>query len=274
MSEPLLRLHDGFVHTSPELQGMVRELQSVLKRYRPELVVDGLFGAGTEEAVRALQGACGLRANGVVGPETWQALLEPAAPAGPDAFSTSYPLDHPVLLEDFEAAARYGAQIEAAAVESGLPPAVIVALGSRESRWGLALTPRGPSGTGDFCPRSFLRPPRRQAMPPDGGGFRRGLLQIDYDGHEFARSQAWHDAERNLCFGARLVVEARSWLRRRTLLRGPALLRGALAAYNCGLDNVLRAVRQGADVDFYTVGRDYARDILSRAGFFQAHGWD
>jgi hypothetical protein len=47
-----------------------------------------------------------------------------------------------------------------------------------------------------------------------------------------------------------------------------------LAAYNCGLDNVLRAARLGFDLDFYTAGRDYSRDVLNRAGFFEAHGWD
>jgi hypothetical protein len=47
-----------------------------------------------------------------------------------------------------------------------------------------------------------------------------------------------------------------------------------LAADSCGLDNVLRAVGYGLDLDFYTVGRDYAREVLNRAGFFEAHGWD
>jgi hypothetical protein len=63
-------------------------------------------------------------------------------------------------------------------------------------------------------------------------------------------------------------------LRRQTVLRGNGLLRAMLAAYNCGLDNVLRAARHGFDLDFYTVGRDYSRDVLNRAGFFEAHGWD
>ena len=53
MPEPLLRLHDGFVHTSPQLGEAVRELQSVLRRYRPDVTIDGLFGLGTERAVRA-----------------------------------------------------------------------------------------------------------------------------------------------------------------------------------------------------------------------------
>jgi hypothetical protein len=71
-----------------------------------------------------------------------------------------------------------------------------------------------------------------------------------------------------------MLAEARALLRRRTVLHGRALLRGALAAVNCGIGNVLHAIRQGADLDFYTSGRDYSRDVLHRAGFFQAHGWD
>ena len=63
-------------------------------------------------------------------------------------------------------------------------------------------------------------------------------------------------------------------MRRRTVLHGRALLRGALAACSCGAGNVLQALRQGLVLDFYTSGRDYSRDVLSRAGFFQAHGWD
>jgi hypothetical protein len=74
--------------------------------------------------------------------------------------------------------------------------------------------------------------------------------------------------------GSRILIEAKALLRRRTVLHGRALLRGALAAYNCGTGNVLHALRQGFDLDFYTSGRDYSRDVLNRAGFFQAHGWD
>jgi hypothetical protein len=175
MPDPLLRLHDGFAHTSPELRDTVRELQAVLRRHDRAVVVDGLFGRGTEATVRCFQRARGLRADGVVGPATWQALLEPEPPGAPAHFNTGYALDHPQLLEDLEAAARYGASIVAAAADFGIPPAIIVALGSRQSRWGLGLTPRGPSGTADFAPRAYTLPHRPQPLPPDRHGFGRGL---------------------------------------------------------------------------------------------------
>jgi hypothetical protein len=273
MSEPRLRLHDGSVDTSPELRAEVSELQTVLRHYWPELVADGLFGRGTERAVRAFQRACGLPTDGVVGPATWQALLEPSAPVE-DRFATSYPLDHPELLGDLEASARYGAMISDAAAASGLQPAVIVALGSRATGFGRRLTPPGAGGTCDFTPRPEPLPHRPGPLPADGRGFRRGLLGIDWDGHAFAREGRWHDPRANLLYGCQVVSEARRHLRRRSLLSATALLRAALAAYDCGAGNVVRALRHGHDLDFYTSGRDYSRDILERAGFFQAHGWD
>lgn len=274
MAAPILRLYDGFAHTSPQLRDPVRDLQAMLRRYDRAIEIDGLFGPGTEQAVRSFQRARGLRADGVVGPATWRALVEPEAPPPTDHFATSYPLDHPPLMEDLEAAARYGASIIAAAADFGLPPAVIVALGSRESRWGLALTPRGPRGTSDFAPRAPAPPHRCQLLPPDRLGFRRGLMQVDFDAHDFARSGDWPSPDANIRHACAAISDAKSQLRRQTVLHGRALLRAALAAYNCGIGNVVRAVRHGFDLDFYTAGRDYGGEILDRAGFFEAHGWD
>jgi Putative peptidoglycan binding domain/Transglycosylase SLT domain len=274
MPDPLLRLYDGYPHTSPQLRDTVRELQAMLRRHDRAVVIDGLFGRGTEDLVRSFQRSRGLRSDGVVGPDTWHALLDPETPAASDHFATTYPLDHPILLEDLEAAARYGATIIAAAGDFGLPPALIVALGSRESRWGLALSPKGPTGTGDLTPRSLLGPHRTGPLPADGRGFGRGLMQIDHDAHEFARSGPWHEPDANVRYACSVLAGFRPILRGRTVLHGAALTRATLAAYNCGLDNVLRAVRYGLDLDFYTAGRDYAREVLSRAGFFEAHGWD
>lgn len=275
MMEPLLRLHDGFTHTSPDLRAAVRRLQNELRGYDPEVVADGLFGLGTQEAVRSFQRQRGLPSDGIVGPATWRAfdrapgLAEEASP-----FETTFKDNDPTLLGDLEAASRYGGLIEQVATLTGLRPSLIAGIGSRESRWGQALTPKGPGGTGDFVERRYLRPHRRQPMPEDGQGFGRGLMQIDYDAHVFARTGPWREPIENIRYGASVLVEARGLLRKRAALSGTGLLRGALAAYNCGAGNVLRAPRQGVDLDFYTAGRDYSRDVLNRAGFFQSHGWD
>jgi hypothetical protein len=274
MATTVLRLYDGFADTSPQLRDEVRELQARLRQAERGIVVDGLFGHGTEQAVRDFQVARGLRSDGVVGLETWSALLDAQYPTSSDHLATSYRLDDSELSEELVAAARYGALIEAAAAEAGVLPAVVAGLGSRQSRWGLALKPRGPEGTVDLVPRPFARPWRDAPLPPDGQGFGRGLLRIDYDADEFARCDHWQDPAANIAQGCKILSEARALLRRRTVLHGRALLRGALAAYNCGTTNVLDALRQGFDLDFYTSGRDYSRDVLNRAGFFQAHGWD
>ncbi|MFI6416013.1 peptidoglycan-binding protein [Streptomyces sp. NPDC050842] len=60
----------------------VRALQRQLGQEGHRIVVDGVFGAGTGSAVRAVQRARGLSADGVAGPRTWAALLAgPRTPA-------------------------------------------------------------------------------------------------------------------------------------------------------------------------------------------------
>lgn len=61
--------------TTPPMTGDdVRELQRALKRAGVELDADGVFGAGTEMAVRELQRKRGLKVDGIAGPATRSAL--------------------------------------------------------------------------------------------------------------------------------------------------------------------------------------------------------
>ena len=98
-------------------------------------------------------------------------------------------------------------------------------------------------------------------------------MQIDFDAHEFARTGNWRDPRENIPYGCKVLSEARGFIRRRAGLEGRPLLQAALAGYNAGPGNALRAIRDGRDVDFYTAGRNYSRDVLNRAGWFQLHGW-
>jgi len=53
----------------------VRALQHLLNYRGASLTVDGSFGANTETAVRSFQSSRGLGVDGVVGPQTWSALI-------------------------------------------------------------------------------------------------------------------------------------------------------------------------------------------------------
>jgi len=56
-------------------QHPVRTLQYLLRARGRNLAVDGIFGSGTDAAVRAFQQQKGLAADGIVGPVTWAALI-------------------------------------------------------------------------------------------------------------------------------------------------------------------------------------------------------
>jgi len=273
MSRPTLRLFDGFEGTSVGLRDDVRELQGLLNGHGAGLETDGLFGRGTESAVERFQSEHGLVADGIAGRQTWAALLGTAAPDPDTTQETTYPRNDASLLEQLEAVKAYEEVVLEGASACLVEPSIVCGIGSRESHWGLLLDPPGPAGTGDTIRRSKRREWRPGDLPPDGRGFGRGLMQIDYDAHLFARGDEWQDPNKNILYGCTVLKQNVVVLKRKTDLAGPALLRAAVAAYNCGAGNVLKAVHNDRDVDYYTHGRDYSRDTLNRAGWFQIHGW-
>ena len=56
-------------------QHPVKTLQYLLRARGHNLTVDGIFGPGTDAAVRAFQQQKGLAVDGIVGPATWPALI-------------------------------------------------------------------------------------------------------------------------------------------------------------------------------------------------------
>lgn len=273
MGHPILRLYDGFDHTSPDLRDEVKELQAELKKEGFSLKKDGLFGYDTEVAVKSFQRSHRLYEDGIVGPITWAVLLETEPPDLETTYPTTFPRNSASLLEQLEKAEECRSFIDEAAEEYSFQPSVIAGIGSRESHWGIILRPVGPSGTGDFTKRNFPTRYREGPLPPDKGGFGRGLMQIDFDSHEFARVGNWKEPRENILYGCEVLSSSLKFLKEKTDLEGVALLRAALAGYNSGPGNVLSAYRDGRDLDFYTSGRDYSKDVLNRAGFFQLHEW-
>jgi soluble lytic murein transglycosylase-like protein len=177
------------------------------------------------------------------------------------------------LARDMREAKKYFSAISQAATEYNLDPSLICAIGSRESNWGQGsdMRPKGPSGTGDWAPRN----PQRwgYAMPPDGLGWGRGLMQVDYAQSDFGKTGPWMDPTANILFGSNeLATNIKHYTA--SPIPGVDPQRAAVAAYNCGQGNVANAIRDGYDVDHYTTGRDYSTDVLQRAAWFKANGFD
>ncbi len=191
----------------------------------------------------------------------------------PDFFPTTFPKSHPSLLKQLPEAAKYQSIIEEAAKKFEFQSCIIAGLGSKESEWGLALFPPGPEGTGDFVPRSRTKPFRTTPLPSDGLGFGRGLLQIDYDYHEFARTGNWEDPKENIFYGCKLLFDNLNSLQQKFNLTDQQLLRATLASYNAGLIKIQKAILEGFDLDYFTTGRNYSQDVLNRAGWFHLQGW-
>ncbi|AUI67730.1 hypothetical protein [Beggiatoa leptomitoformis] len=188
-------------------------------------------------------------------------------------FPTTYDSNNTTMLRQLTEAKKYITYInEAVRLYPFLTPAILAGIGSRESHWGLALTPPTPAGRGDFARRA-PRGGRTTPEPPDGGGYGRGLMQIDYDWHEFARVGNWQSPRENILYACKVLDESRRFFQQRVNLRDADLLRATIAAYNGGATATLNAINGGQDIDANTTGKDYSKDVLNRAGWFQLQGW-
>jgi hypothetical protein len=177
------------------------------------------------------------------------------------------------LARDMETAKQYFTYIKEAATKYNLSPSLICALGSRESNWGLGsdMKPKGPAGTGDWAPRSASR--FGYAMPPDGLGWGRGLLQVDYQ-QTFAKTGNWQDPQANILFGCAELASNIAYFSKSSTGQDSNPQRAGIAAYNCGRGNVTKAIKAGYDVDHYTAGGNYSQDVLDRMKWFQQEGFD
>ena len=187
------------------------------------------------------------------------------------SMATTLQRNNATMLKQLSQTQQYRSIIEEAAKKCQLPPSLICGIGSRESHWGLALRPAHPGGTGDHS-RRRPRGSRSGATPPDGGGYGRGLMQIDYDWHEFARTGNWQDPRSNLMYACEVINRARIFFRRKNVPEAE-MTRAIIAAYNAGATATYSCIQSRQNIDCKTTGRDYSEDVLNRAGWFQLHGW-
>jgi hypothetical protein len=124
-----------------------------------------------------------------------------------------------------------------------VPPALLAAIASRESRGGNVLAA---DGTGDR-----------------GNGF--GIMQVDKRFHRVIggpRSQEHINQATEILADVRRQVQKKhpSWT-------DEHILKGALVAYNSGIRNVQTIAR----MDSGTTGNDYGSDVIARAQFYLQH---
>lgn len=196
----------------------------------------------------------------------------------------------------------YAEELIEAGEKYGVSPWALAGIMYRESSGGNALKPKGPTGTGDFTPRwsgnlyfKYANP--ATGLPPDGLGWGRGLMQIDFGAQNaWVTTNAWWDPQVNIDKAASILASNMAYFSRAPggpitvdswrlsgfginsqgpypdprPLSGPALQAAALAAYNAGPSGVLQALAAGLPPSKPTTGRDYADWIASRVASWQS----
>lgn len=142
----------------------------------------------------------------------------------------------------------FGPLVWTAARKWGLDPWLLARVIDLESRFGLALTPPTPAGTGD-------------------SGHGRGLAQIDdRTWKHWLQQYDWTDPATNIAKGAEILAD--------NLRIFSGNIRAALSAYNAGPSKVMAALARGEDpgtVTSYATGADgvrrsYPDNVLRRLG--------
>jgi soluble lytic murein transglycosylase-like protein len=160
-----------------------------------------------------------------------------AATARQEGLSAGISASHRMALVDLPRLRRYQGAFEAAGVKYGLPPALLAAIASRESRAGGTLDVNGLGGGGDCFGLMQLD---SRYHPPRGGPY--SPEHID---------QAARVLERLL---EEMKAKHPGWPPEQQL-------RGAVAAYDAGVG----CVRTIKDMDRGTSGDDYSNDVWARA---------
>jgi hypothetical protein len=157
-------------------------------------------------------------------------------PAGVDSSHKMARTDLPKVMQIADVLRQVGAALD-------VPPAVIAALASRESRCGAVLDAHG---FGD-------------------GGHAFGMLQVDKRFHTLLGVDKGPASREHLEQAVGIFVAFRNQVHaKHPDWEAEFLLKGAAVAYNSGVSNV--QTKQGMDQG--TTGNDYGSDVIARAQFY------
>ncbi|XP_055768050.1 lysozyme g-like isoform X2 [Salvelinus fontinalis] len=150
------------------------------------------------------------------------------------------------MAEELKHMNKYKSIIKRVGRNHGVAPSVIAGIISRETRAG---TGAGlDNGWGD-----------------NGNAF--GLMQVDKNYH---RPRGRWDSEEHLSQATGILVDIIGSVQKKfPSWTEEQQLRGGLAAYNKGLDNV----HSYSEVDKNTTGGDYSKDVLARAQFYKSNDY-
>jgi len=149
-----------------------------------------------------------------------------------------------ITSKEIELCKQLKPTIVAAASKYGFSPAIIAGIISRESRFGTLLDA---DGKGD-------------------NGHGHGLMQIDDRSHvAFILRGTWRNDADNINYGVAVLADFYDYLKTHTNLQGDDLRAAAIASFNCGPGNGIKAL---PNWDARTTGKDYSADVLVRAAAF------
>jgi hypothetical protein len=165
-----------------------------------------------------------------------QTAYQDHLPAGVDSSHKMARTDLPKVMQIAAVLRQVGAALD-------VPPAVIAALASRESRCGAVLDARG---FGD-------------------GGHAFGILQVDKRFHTLLGVDKGPASREHFEQAVGIFVAFRNQVQaKHPDWEAEFLLKGAAVAYNSGVGNV--QTKQGMDQG--TTGNDYGSDVIARAQFY------
>ncbi|WP_395848566.1 LysM peptidoglycan-binding domain-containing protein [Cystobacter fuscus] len=168
--------------------------------------------------------------------------------AGQDRVPEGVEGSHQMAESDRARLERFQDTFQQVGNEYGLPPALLAAIASRESRGGNALNP---DGTAKYDPNGY------------------GLMQIDAKHNpELVRGGPY--SREHVAAAAGLLRDNLRTIQSEHPDWSPAeQLRGAVAAYNMGTDDV----RTVANMDVGSTGGDYSSDVWARAQYLASRGF-